>query len=147
VEAAANAFINKNAQLVFSIILGTNDSAVQGPNGAPVSKGDYQTNLQTIIGQLLKDFPGCKVVIQQPTWYSPNTHNRSTYMQEGLTRLQSYFPKIKATVKSFAKANPKQVFLGDKDAFDFFRKHAGQYFQHENGQTVYFTCILIRRGL
>jgi lysophospholipase L1-like esterase len=138
VEAAANAFINKNAQLVFSIILGTNDSAVQGPNGAPVSKGDYQTNLQTIIGQLLKDFPGCKVVIQQPTWYSPNTHNRSTYMQEGLTRLQSYFPKIKATVKSFAKANPKQVFLGDKDAFDFFKKHAGQYFQHENGQDGIF---------
>lgn len=133
VAAAANAFTNKKALLVFSIILGTNDSAVKGPNGAPLSKEDYQTNLQTIIGQLLKDFPGCKIVIERPTWYSPNTHNRgAAYLQEGLTRLQSYFPKIKATVKSFDKTNPKQVFEGDKDAFGYFKKHAEQYFQHEN---------------
>lgn len=138
VEEAARAFTNKNALLIFSIILGTNDSAVQGPNGAPVSKEDYQNNLQTIVGQLLADFPGCKVVVQQPTWYSPNTHNRSTYMQEGLTRLQSYFPKIKAAVKSFAKTNPGQVFMGDTDAFGFFRKNAEQYFQHENGQDGIF---------
>lgn len=134
VEEAARAFANKNAQLVFSMILGTNDSAIQGPNGSPVSKEDYQTNLQTIIAVLLKDFPGCKVIIQQPTWYSPNTHNRGAiYMQEGLTRLQSYFPKIKAAVKSFNRTNPGQVFLGDTDAFDFFRKNAEQYFQHESG--------------
>lgn len=133
VEAAANAFTNKKALLVFSIILGTNDSAVKGPNGAPLSKEDYQANLRAIVGQLLKDFPGCKIIIEHPTWYSPNTHNRgATYMQEGLTRLQSYFPMIKATVKSFAKTNPKQVFEGDKDAFGFFKKHAQQYFQHEN---------------
>lgn len=133
-EAAANAFINKKALLVFSIILGTNDSAIKGPNGAPLSKEDYQTNLQTIVGQLLKDFPNCKIVIEHPTWYSPNTHNRgAAYMQEGLTRLQTYFPKIKTTVKSFAKTNPKQVFLGDTEAFDFFKKHAEQYLQHENG--------------
>jgi len=134
VEAAANAFTDKNAQLIFSIILGTNDSAMQGPTGAPVSKEDYQSNLQTIVGQLLKEFPGCKIVLQQPTWYSPNTHNRgATYDQEGLTRLQSYFPLIKAAVKSYAKTNPKQVFLGDTDAFDFFKKNAEQYLQHENG--------------
>lgn len=133
VEAAANAFTNKTALLVFSIILGTNDSAIKGPNGAPVSKEDYQTNLQTIVGQLLKDFPNCRIVLEHPTWYSPNTHNRgAAYMQEGLTRLQTYFPKIKATVKSFAKTNPKQVFLGDTDAFGFFQKHAEQYLQHEN---------------
>jgi lysophospholipase L1-like esterase len=138
VEAAANAFANKKALLIFSIILGTNDSAVQGPNGAPVSKEDYQTNLQTIVNQLLADFPGCKIIIQQPTWYSPNTHNRSTYMQEGLTRLQSYFPKIKAAVKSYSKTKPKQVFLGDTKAFDFFKKNAEHYFQHENGQDGIF---------
>lgn len=132
-EAAANAFTNKKALLIFSIILGTNDSAIKGPNGAPLSKENYETNLQAIVGQLLKDFPGCKVIIEHPTWYSPNTHNRGAmYMQEGLTRLQSYFPKIKSVAKSYAKTNPKQVFVGDKDAFDFFKKHAEQYFQHEN---------------
>jgi lysophospholipase L1-like esterase len=138
VEAAARAFVNKNAQLVFSIILGTNDSAVNGPNGSPVSKEDYLTNLQTIISQLLKDFPGCKVIIQQPTWYSPNTHNHSTYMQEGLTRLQTYFPQIKAAVKSYAKTNHGRVFRGDTNAFGFFKKNAEQYFQHENGQDGVF---------
>ena len=138
VIAAAQAFTNKNAQLVFSIILGTNDSAVQGPNGAPVTKEGYQANLQAVINQLLTDFPACKIVLQQPTWYSPNTHNRSTYMQEGLTRLQSYFPKIKAVVKSYAKSNPGQVFRGDTKAFKFFKKHAEQYFQHEKGQDGIF---------
>lgn len=63
VEAAAKAFADKNAQLVFSMILGTNDSAITGPHGAPVSKEDYETNLHTIIDQLLKDFPGCKIVL------------------------------------------------------------------------------------
>ena len=133
VEAAANAFTNKKALLVFSIILGTNDSAIKGPNGAPLSKENYEINLKVIVGQLLKDFPGCKVIIEHPTWYSPNTHNRGAmYMQEGLTRLQSYFTKIKAVSKSYAKTNPKQVFEGDKDAFGFFKNHAEQYFQHEN---------------
>ena len=138
VLAAASAFSNKNAQLVFSIILGTNDSAVQGPNGAPVSKENYQANLQAIVDELFKNFPTCKVIIQQPTWYSPNTHNRATYMQEGLTRLQSYFPKIKAVVKSYTTTHPHQVFLGDTKAFDFFKKHAEQYLQHENGQDGIF---------
>jgi len=138
VEAAANAFADKSAQLVFSMILGTNDSAITGPHGAPVSKEDYETNLHTIIDQLLKDFPGCKIILQQPTWYSPNTHNGSTYMQEGLTRLQTYFPKIKATVKSYRKTNHDQVFMGDTKAFGFFKKNAGQYFQHENGKDGVF---------
>ena len=138
VEAAAQDFTNKNAQLVFSIILGTNDSAVNGPNGAPVTKENYQANLQAIINQLLKDFPGCKVIIQQPTWYSPNTHNHSTYMQEGLNRLQTYFPMIKKAVKNYAKTNPGQVFRGDRDAFGFFKKHAEQFFQHESGQDGIF---------
>ena len=138
VEAAANAFVNKNALLVFSVILGTNDSAVQGPNGAPVSKEGYKTNLKIIISQLINDFPGCKVIVQQPIWYSPNTHNRSAYMQEGLMRLQTYFPKIRDVVKSYRKSHPAQVFLGDTKAFNFFKANAEQYLQHENGQDGVF---------
>lgn len=135
---AAQLFPNKDAQLVFSIILGTNDSAIHGPHGAPVSKEDYQTNLQTIIGELLKNFPDCKIIIQQPLWYSPNTYNGAKYLQEGLDRLQSYFPKIKAVVKGFAKTNPGQVFTGDTKGFKFFKKHAEQYFQHEQGKQGIF---------
>src|ERR1700712_4735060 len=56
-EAAAKAFNNQQAQLVFSIKIGTNDSAVKGTHGAPVSVEDYRANLKIIIDQLLKDFP------------------------------------------------------------------------------------------
>ena len=38
VESAARSFNNDKALLVFSIMLGTNDSAISGPNGAPVSE-------------------------------------------------------------------------------------------------------------
>ena len=38
--------------IVFSIMLGTNDSASSGPLGAPVSNEDYKRNLLTIIGRL-----------------------------------------------------------------------------------------------
>jgi len=37
VEAAARAFPNQEALLIFSVKLGTNDSAIQGPNGSPVA--------------------------------------------------------------------------------------------------------------
>jgi len=138
VQAATQAFTNKNAQLVFSIVLGTNDSAIHGPRGAPVSKEDYAANLTTICQELLKEFPGCKIVIQQPIWYSPNTYNGSMYLQEGLTRLQTYFPKIKQVVAAFAKTTPGQVFVGDTGAFKFFKGHASQYYQHENGHQGVF---------
>jgi lysophospholipase L1-like esterase len=138
VIAAAKAFANPGAQLVFSIILGTNDSAIQGPRGAPVSKDDYRANLQAIISELLKNFPAAKVIIQRPTWYSPNTQNGSKYLQEGLDRLQSYFPEIKETIKSFAKTNPGQVFAGDTKAFKFFKQNAEIYFQHEQGKQGVF---------
>ena len=138
VEQAARGFENSNAQLIFSVDLGTNDSAVKGPNGSPVSPENYQKNLKAIADQLLHDFPKCKIIIHQPLWYSPNTYNRSKYLAEGLKRLQSYFPEIHSLVKSYAETNPKQVFLGDKKGFHLFKKHYEQWMQHENGQQGIF---------
>lgn len=132
-EQAAAAFRGDSAQLVFSLILGTNDSAVKGPNGSPVSVESYTTNLHAIADQLLKEYPGCKLIFQQPLWYSPNTHNRSLYGAEGLARLQSYFPAIRAVVKSYRKSYPNQVFMGDTKAFKYFKNHAEEYLQHEQG--------------
>lgn len=138
VETAARSFENPNATLVFSIILGTNDSAISGPNGAPVSAENYQQNLKTITDQLLKDFPKSKIVFHHPLWYSENTYNHSKYLAEGLARLQSYFPKINGLVKAYKKTNPHQVFLGDKKGFKYFKKNHGQLMQHENGQQGIF---------
>jgi lysophospholipase L1-like esterase len=137
-EDAARAFTNQQAQLIFSIKIGTNDSAMKGPHGSPVAVEDYRANLKKIIDQLLKDFPGCLVVIQHPIWYSPNTYNGSMYLQEGLTRLQTYIPVIDELVKSYKATSPKQVFVGDTKAFKYFKKNHLTVFTPENGKQGIF---------
>lgn len=122
-DKAAAAMGSKNATLVFLIMLGTNDSAIDGPNGAPISSGKYHDNLKLIIDPLLKHFPDCKVIIQKPIWYSPNTYNGSKYLLEGLTRLQSYFPQIDKLAQEYNSSNPGHVFASDKKAYDYFSEH------------------------
>lgn len=134
VAQAAETFRKETGQLVFSIVLGTNDSAMQGPNGAPVSPESYRANLKTIADTLLKANPGCKLVIHHPIWYSPTTYNRSKYLQEGLDRLQTYFPEIDGLVADYGKTHPGQVRVGDTQGFNYFKTHYLTDFQHENGQ-------------
>jgi len=123
VEAAALAFADKQALLIFSVKLGTNDSAIQGPNGSPVSPEAYKQNLKTIADSLLKEFPDCIIIFQHPIWYSPNTYNGAKYLEEGLLRLQSYIPQIDQLVANYGVSHPKRVFVGDKKAFNYFKKH------------------------
>lgn len=116
--------------VIFSIMLGTNDSAESGPRGAPVSAARYGDNLREIISRLLYDFPGGITVVQRPSWYSPNTHNSAVYERRGLARLQTYFPVIDSIVSSFSGL-PDRVFEGDTSAFELFegsfsdRPHSG----------------------
>jgi lysophospholipase L1-like esterase len=123
VEDAANAFTDKDALLIFSMKLGTNDSAIHGPHGAPVSPHDYIRNVKIIADKLLADFPKAIIIFQHPIWYSNNTYNGSMYLQEGLSRLESYVPKLDSLVAAYTITNPKQVFVGDKKAFSYFKKH------------------------
>ena len=133
VELAANDLAKKPGLLIFSIMLGTNDSAITGPNGAPVSPENYFGNLKSIIDKLINDYPECEVILNHPIWYSPNTYNGAQYLQEGLDRLQSYFPQIKKLVRYYSKVNPGKVFLGDTKAFAYFKKHALTNLIPENG--------------
>jgi lysophospholipase L1-like esterase len=134
VEEAANAFTDKNALLVFSVKLGTNDSAIHGPHGAPVSPDNYIQNVKIITDKLLADFPKAIIIFEHPIWYSPNTYNGSKYLQEGLSRLQSYVPKLDSLAGAYAAANPKHVFVGDKKAFSYFEKHHLTELIAENGK-------------
>ena len=135
VEKAADIFYkDKDATLIFSIMLGTNDSAVKGTNGCPVSPKNYRLNLTAIIDKLLHDYPGCKIIINHPVWYSPNTYNGAEYLQEGLTRLESYFPVIDTLVKSYSVSNPDKVFTGDTSTFRYFKKNYLACFGPESGQ-------------
>lgn len=135
VEKAADGFRNPNdGLLVFSIMLGTNDSAMDGPLGAPVSPADYRRNLTTIVDRLLEDYPGSRVILHRPTWYSPNTQNNSRYLVDGLSRLQAYFPQIDAVVAAHRHSHPQRVFAGDRQAFDFFKQNHKAYLLPEQGK-------------
>ncbi len=129
--------------LVFTISLGTNDSAEKGPTGSPVNPADYQKNLRIISDRLLAEFPKCKIVFLQPIWYSPNTYNSSKYMSEGLARLQSYFPELQSLVTHYSLTKPGHLFLGDLKGFAYFRNNyltdlipesgnAGTFYLHPN---------------
>ncbi|RFZ81287.1 lipolytic protein G-D-S-L family [Mucilaginibacter terrenus] len=128
VEDAAKIFTS--GQLVFSIKLGTNDSAVQGTHGAPVAPPDYRTNVKAITDRLLTDFPNAIVIYQHPVWYSPNTYNGAKYLQKGLSRLESYIP----VMDNLAKEYNSRVFIGDKRAFKYFKANYLTDFQAEPGK-------------
>jgi len=143
IEATRKLHTDSKRLLIFSISLGTNDSAEEGPTGSPVSPDDYYKNMQSITNQLLVDFPDCKIIYQQPIWYSPNTHNAARYLAGGLARLQTYFPKLKSLVSAYGESNPGHVFMGDTKAFAYFKKHhltdldpepgnAGTFYLHPN---------------
>ena len=134
---------DKTRSLVFSISLGTNDSAEEGPRGAPLWPEQYHINIKAITDKLLAEFPGCKVIYQQPIWYSTNTYNRSRYLKAGLERLQSYFPELKSLVAEYSQTSPGRVYMGDTKAFDYFMENhltdlipesgnAGTFYLHPN---------------
>jgi lysophospholipase L1-like esterase len=124
--------------LVFSVSLGTNDSAEEGPKGSPLWPVEYRTNMKAITDKLLSEFPDCKVIFQQPIWYSPNTYNLSRYLKAGLERLQSYFPELKSLVAEYSISNPGKVFMGDTKAFDYFRDNHLTEFSPEEGNAGTF---------
>lgn len=146
VVAAARELTANGGDLLFSISLGTNDSASSTAFGAPVVKEGYYTNLKAIVDELLRLFPDSKVVIQQPIWYSPNTYNKARYLKAGLERLQTYFPMIPMLVEHYASACPGHVFMGDTEAFAFFRDNYLENFTPENGNAGVFYLHPNREG-
>ena len=126
-------------QLVFPVMLGTNDSANKGPKGSPVAAGDYHDNLKKIIDQLLAEFPDAKFVLHHPIWYSPNTHNSSDYEGDSAAnRLKSYFPALEALVTEYQASKPGHVFLGDVEGYDYFAAHHKTELKEENGKNGIF---------
>ncbi len=138
VVAAADTLYAKGGTTLFTISLGTNDSACTGPMGSPVLPQQYETNLKVIIDTLFERYPGSVAVVQYPLWYSPTTYNGSMYLLAGLKRLQSYFPRIEKLVEDYGKSRPGHVFAGDPSGFDLFRDHYSEWFVPENGNAGVF---------
>lgn len=111
VDAAKGFHANNGGTVYFSIMLGTNDSACTTTEGAPVSPDTYGKNMRTIIDSLILAVTSCRILLNYPIWYSPTTHNGARYLQEGLDRLQTYYPVIEAIAAEY-----DQVHLGNRKA-------------------------------
>ena len=59
-------------------------------------------------------------------------------MEEGLNRLQTYFPVLDKLVIAYASGKPHRVFSGDKNAFNYFKINAINLFQKEKGNAGIF---------
>jgi lysophospholipase L1-like esterase len=116
-----------DAVQIFSFLLGTNDSASNGTDNGPYKSalpvGAFQSNLETITAQLLRDFPKARIIWNDAPYYTPNTHNRATYEQPGLDMLQKYRAATEMAVKHFARKQAGHVFVGDTDSFAYFKDH------------------------
>ncbi len=129
----AKAFKRTNGGLIYiSIMLGTNDSACSGTEGAPVSPDTYGSNIRAIIDELIDAVPDCKILLNYPIWYSPSTYNGAKYLQEGLDRLHSYYPVLDAIVQDY-----EQVFAGNRGVWEYFENNFA-LFTRESGNAGYF---------
>lgn len=129
VVVAAKSFYEQNGgNIYFSIMLGTNDSACNTTEGAPVTPENYGRNLSLIIDSLIQAVPSCRILLNYPIWYSPNTHNRARYMQEGLDRLRTYYPIIRRITRKYP-----QVYAGSRNAWSHFQDNNSLY-TSENGR-------------
>ena len=130
---SAKAFKKQNGGLIYiSIMLGTNDSACSGTEGAPVNPDVYGNNMRTIINELIDAIPTCKIILNYPIWYSPSTYNGAKYLQEGLDRLHSYYPILDAIVAEY-----DQVYAGNRGSWEYFENNFG-LFTRESGNAGYF---------
>ena len=136
----------KADELIFSIMLGTNDSAIEGTHGAPIVPEKYRQNLLIIIDSLLSRYPDCKVVINEAPWYSDNTYNGAKYLKEGRQRLVRYNPELVRLVNHYKKLRPGRVYLGDQSAFAYFQKNYKHMMAAENGQQGVFYLHPNNRG-
>ena len=119
--------------IIFSIMLGTNDSANFGPNGSPVSNEDYERNLMTMIERIRELCPHAIFVLQRPIWYSPNTYNGARYLVAGLNRVTDY---VNILVEL---ANENQdIYLGDCDSYDLMKLEYKKYMFAEPGNAGTF---------
>ena len=129
----AKIFRRQNGGLIYiSIMLGTNDSACTGTEGAPVALDTYGENIRTIINTLIESVPDCRILLNYPIWYSPSTYNGAKYLQEGLDRLHSYYPVLDTIVEEY-----DQVFAGNRGVWEYFENNKA-LFTRENGNAGYF---------
>ena len=129
------------ALYVFSIMLGTNDSASTRTTGAPVSNEDYARNLRAIMDTVRELCPGAIFVWQRPIWYSDNTYNNAMYLVEGQKRLEGYAGVLRTLAEE-----AEDVYPGDERSYDLFRENYRKLCFPENGRAGVFYLHPTEKG-
>ncbi len=124
VQRAADCFYkDRSTVLVFSILLGANDSANPGIDGSGITPERHCRNIKQIINRLLELYPGCRVVVHRPLWYSPYAYDEGQYLKGGLIRLNAYFTEIEKLIADYSVSFPGQVWEGDREGYNYFKKN------------------------
>lgn len=107
--------------LVFSIMLGTNDT-VERKHNSHTTPDNYARNLCVIIDSLLNLWPDAHVVLNKPVWYSPDyvTKGGSIASKKSLKLLDTYYRLFPQVVKNCKVGH---VHIGDSDAYNYFEKN------------------------
>ena len=107
--------------LVFSIMLGTNDS-VERKHNSHTTPDNYINNLCTIIDSLLTLWSDAHVVLNKPIWYYPDyqTKGGSIASKKSLKLLDTYYDCF---AKIVARCKARQVHIGDHEAYGYFKSH------------------------
>jgi lysophospholipase L1-like esterase len=115
---------------VFSIMLGTNDSAQS------VTAAQVGTNLETIIGSLLASFPSAYVVMNEPILYTANQGNG--YSETGLGFLSTYYTEYPIVAVYENGLHPGHVLVGETDAAGFFANSYTTEMTAQSGTNGYY---------
>ncbi len=120
--------LHPEAQMVVSLMLGTNDSAIAGSNNAPfdgcLDASQYTMKLHEIVDRILEiDAPDAKIVLHMPPYYTTNSRTNFTYGPAGLAALMSYGEALDRIVHDYLSAYPGQVFVGDRRSFEYFAQN------------------------
>lgn len=131
VKQAGESFRNVPGKLVFSIMLGTNDSAGHNDTGIHPPER-FKSDMKILVEALCASFPESVVVIHHPTGY---TKAPGTYPEN----LALYKPIIDSLVEKAAGTHPGRVFLGDVKAWSFFDRHREtHWFCEARGSVPYY---------
>lgn len=117
------------AQMVFSIMLGTNDAAIR-PKKKCWNDDIFRKSMTTIIDSLEAIYPQAVFVLHQDPYFSPNMEKESgSKMDENsLKQVQSYWKVDQALAKE-----RKNVFLGSDEIYAFFAQNYKEMMTPEEG--------------
>lgn len=107
--------------LVFSIMLGTNDSAERPLNHA-TTKSQYVSNMTQMIDSLLAIWPDAHVVLNRVIYYTPGfiTKSGSRFDEESLGRIRNYYESYPEII---ANSKIGHVHIGDTLAHNYFKEN------------------------